>query len=125
MKINDYEKVLLGTMMKFANSDTPKRVAAELSPKRFESKVHQLIAQTIKNLIQEQITPNTVNVSIALKDKGKLDVCGGIEYLESLVSFPEQTGTFDDNGIGEWVELVDKAGRLRSLGSVLDKYQKY
>lgn len=123
MKINDYEKLGLGIILKNPNGtqNIPQRVVSELEPERFNSNPHKQIYLAIKRLVMKKEVPNTMNVSLELGDQ--LDNCGGLEYLSSLVTFPDLAGITDFDSLKQWIEVIDKAGRLRHLGDVIDSYK--
>ena len=122
MTPNDYEKAIFGTIFRFpsGNQNIPQRVCSELEPDRFGSLAHRDIYKAITSLVLRKEVPNTINVASELNSK--LEKSGGIEYLESLLAFPELLGVSDSEGIGNWVRFVDNAGRLRHLGLVVSKY---
>lgn len=125
MLINDYEKLGIGLILKYpnGNQNIPQRVVSELEPERFGLKANREIYQAIKNLVIKGETPNTMNVALELGEN--LDSVGGMEYLSSLVNFPELAGMTDFDSLRQWVQIIDNAGRLRHLGEVLDNYKKY
>ena len=124
MTPNDYEKATFGIIFKYpsGNQNIPQRVCAELEPDRFGSLEHRNIYHAIISLVLRGEVPNTINTASELGSK--LEKSGGIEYLESLLHFPELMGVNDSEGFGNWVQYIDNAGRLRHLSQVVSKYSR-
>lgn len=124
MNTSEYEKCVFSIIFKNADTNLPKRILAELFEDRFGSAEHRLIYRAIGKTINEDgLNPTPINVSIKLGSQ--LEQVGGIEYLESLVNFIDLLGTDSYNGYNKWIEIIDNAGRLRHLGSVVKEYQRY
>jgi len=123
LEIHEYEKLLLGIILKnpSGNNRVPQRIVAELEVDKFDSKgPNQVIYRTIQGLVQKRIIPNLPNVASALGEA--YESVGGEPYLQSLLSYPTLCGVTGSDGFEQCVKVIDSAGRLRHLASVTNKY---
>ena len=115
MIINDYEKVLLGFMIK--QPETAKKIIIELEERRFGSKPHSLIYQSIGNCIVNGKTIDSFTIAQQLGED--LADCGGMEYINDLPALVDHIGFSDWETL---VKKIDDAGRLRELSKLHNEY---
>jgi len=119
--VSEYEKCVLSVMLRFSADVVPKAIAVELDDDKFDPKgPHAVIYRAMQDVIFDGGTPNVPNMCRALGSD--LEAAGGREYLQSLLGWLPAIGVADTSGFETWVRVVDSAGRLRQLGSVVDKY---
>ena len=84
------------------------------------SDAHRLIFRAIIALYQEQ-SPVDVG-TVARKLGTDLGYTGGELYLAELSRSFQSTGIEGLEGLEEWAKVVDNAGRLRQLSTILERY---
>lgn len=117
------EQTLLGFILKYPDSEIPKRICRELQLNRFSTSARRLIYSTIQEIVFDKQIPDPLTVALHLKEN--LQTCGGIEYLTSLTHLPDQLGS--NGNSNSWqllVQRVDSAGRLRLLGDVITPFAR-
>jgi len=124
MRIDQVERAVLAVMFNDKTSST--QIKAELSADKFvfgpstDGKVpktssHKLIYRSM--LSCKEIDP----IAVAINLGDDLDRVGGEAYLGYLSSqFLNQMGIMSSDGLGEWVTFVDRSGRLKAIGDVVE-----
>jgi len=125
MNIVSYEKLVLSAP--FNDRQTIYQLAKEMSDKNFgkgpggvDSSAHKLIFRAMLSLHQDS---KPIDVATVAKRLGRdLELVGGEAYLAEIAQTMSVMGIGSTDGLGEWATVVDNAGRLRQLYSVLDGY---
>lgn len=80
----DAEMSVLGSLM--LDKEAVFRIADMLRPADFYKPAHQVVFQSILDLVENKEPTDVVTVKGRLKEKGELEAIGGMSYLTSLVN---------------------------------------
>lgn len=123
LDLHDYEKLVISLCLNDAEGKEliPQKLILNLSDDKFESAEHKLIWRAIGALTMEDLPCNVANVATKL-GLTNLETVGGDAYLRSLMTFSTQMGVKTDWQL--YAEIIDKAGTLRHIGLVIEKYHQ-
>lgn len=129
MQLETYERLILSAC--FQSKKNVAALAQELPDNSFgyglggPGEGHQLIYRSILSLYQDGKPIDIVTVADSLGTA--LKKVGGEAYLVRISDTAKQLGITSTNGLPQWAEIVDKAGRIRRLlyltGEFANKYQ--
>jgi len=125
VRISDYEQFCLGAAL--LDHGAARLLLAELPETSFcydadgrISDAHRKIFRAIQAVLMDKNSPDVGTVAIKLgKD---LDSVGGRDYLTYLTQVLPSVGIFSTAGLPQWAAIVDQAGRLRQIKTVVDGY---
>jgi len=121
MHIDKYERFVLSACL--LDRHAAQIVVTELSDNAFSygadgtiSNVHQEIYRAIVAVQMDGLVPDVATVAARL---GKnLEKVGGMAYLTKLAQSLSIAGIYSTEGLPQWAQIVDKAGRLRNMSTI-------
>jgi len=122
--IIEYEKLVLSVILSNAlpSSVIPRQICSELTADKFSVKEHLTLYRVIKEVVEKGDLPTIPTINMYMGDE-ELSKIGGEPYLRSLQVFASTLGIEDvGHDYKGWVQLVDVAGRCKTLGSVVKQY---
>jgi len=128
MKLADYERLILAACL--IDHGAARIVAPELPDTAFAygpdstlSSAHGLIYRTIQGANADGEVTDVASISARLGEN--LNRVGGTAYLTRLTQIPGDLGITSTAGLRNWVQIVDKAGRIRALAATMvDAYEQ-
>lgn len=116
--VAEYEKLLLGFILKNIDFKATKKIVLELRSQKFITSVHRLIYSAIEDLVWIDQIPDPPTVLLKLGTNA--EVCGGIEYLQSLTQIPDRIGLSNGN-LTLVVQKIDTSGTLDQIRKINTK----
>lgn len=107
------EQAVLGSML--LDSDAAFGAMEVLKPDNFYREEHKIIFTAMVNLFGRTEPIDVITVKDELSLMGKLDVCGGIEYIADLTEVP--TTAYAE----KYIKIVEEKSVLRSLIKTANK----
>jgi len=129
MKLEVYERLILGACL--IDYGAARIVAPELPDTAFafgpddgiSSSAHGLIYRAIQGANADGEITDVACISARLGDS--LTAVGGTAYLTQLTRLLGDLGITSTAGLPKWVQVVDKAGRIRALAATMvDAYEQ-
>jgi len=124
MKLADYERLILAACL--IDHGAARIVAPELPDTAFAfgadstlSNAHGLIYRAIQGANADGEVTDVASISARLGES--LNQVGGTAYLTRITQVLGDLGISSTAGLRKWVQIVDKAGRIRSLSAVLSE----
>ena len=115
----DYEElVLCATLL---NPENIKMLASELSSDKFSGSARRLIYEAMIDLHIGKVPIDIPTIVHQLGDRA--EKAGGEAYLLQLKEKYAQLGVESSQGLESWARVVDAAGRLRHVQTVMTEYQ--
>lgn len=123
MRLADYERLILAACL--IDPGAARIVAPELSDTAFAfgpdpeqpSTAHSLIYRAIQAANADGEVTDVASISARLGDA--LNLVGGTAYLTRLTQTLGDMGITSTAGLPQWMQIVDKAGRIRALAATM------
>ena len=121
MKLSQFESFVLSACL--IDRNAARLVVTELSDKAFAygadgtpSAAHRLIYRAVVAAHVDGLVPDVATVAAKLGTD--LDAIGGMAYLTQLSKSLSNAGIHSTAGLPQWAQIVDKAGRIRSMSTI-------